>query len=107
VVDVDPLQSATPELLQRAGHLAVLRILALQRQEDLDRLADEADAHARRGYLLDVTDAGARVQHARESVELTRRLAVAAADLHLAESALREAVLDDAWTPQDDLGGAL
>jgi hypothetical protein len=102
VIDGDPLKSATPAFLQRAAHLAVLRILALQRQEDLDRLADEADLLARRGYLLDTGDARSRVEHARERSRLTRLLTVAGADLQSANGALREAILDDAWTPDDD-----
>jgi hypothetical protein len=105
VIDGDPMQSVTSAMLERAGHLAVLRILAQQRQEDLDRLAEEADAVARRGYVLDAGDALARVEHARDQARLSRRLSAAASDLHEAEAALREAILDDAWTPSDDLGG--
>jgi hypothetical protein len=105
VIDGDPLETATPALLQRAGYLAVLRILAEQRQEDLDRLADEADALVRRGFVLDTTDARARVDHARGRARMTRRLEVAAAALQDAERALREAILDDAWNPQDDPDG--
>jgi hypothetical protein len=105
VIDGDPLKSATPALVQRAGHLAVLRILALQRQDDLDRLAEEWDALERRGYVLDTGDARARVDLARERARLVRRLTVAAADLQAANAALREAILDDAWTPADDPDG--
>jgi len=100
VIDGDPSGSAA--LLQRAGHLAVLRILAAERQDDLDALAEEADAHARRGYVLDLTDARARVEHAREDALLRRRLTAAATALQDARAALREAILDDAWTPGDD-----
>jgi hypothetical protein len=102
VIDGDPLHSATPALLQRAGHLAVLRILAAARQEDLDRLASEADALAVRGYTLDPRDPGARIAHGRAAAEIGRRLSVAAAELQAANGALREAILDDAWTPADD-----
>lgn len=105
MIDGDPLHSATPAFLQRAGHLAVLRILALQRQEDLDRLADEAEGLKLRGYVLDPADACERVAHARARVDLARRLAAAAAELQSAKVALREAILDDAWTPGDDPDG--
>jgi hypothetical protein len=103
VIDGDPLSSATPDILQRAAHLAVLRILALQRQEDLDRLTDEADVLVRRGYVLDPSDACARVQHLRERSGMDRRLAAAASELQEASTALRQAILDDAWRPSDDL----
>jgi hypothetical protein len=102
VINGDPLHSMTPAFLQRAVHLAVLRILALQRQEDLDRLADESEALKRRGYVLDDTDACARLAHARERAGLLRRLTAAATDLQAAKGALREAILDDAWTPADE-----
>ncbi|MGN6743516.1 MAG: hypothetical protein ACTHJL_09500 [Amnibacterium sp.] len=105
MIDGDPLETATPALLQRAGHLAVLRILAEHRQDELDRLAAEADALARRGYVLDVTDPHARLEHARDRARMTRRLTAADASLQEARAALREAILDDAWTPQDDPDG--
>jgi hypothetical protein len=101
VIDGDPLESATSAYLQRAGHLAVLRILAEQRQEDLDRLDDEADVVARRGYVLDPSDTAARLELARERPALARRLAAATEQLRAANRALREAILDDAWTPGD------
>jgi len=105
VIDGDPLHSATPALLQRAGHLAVLRILAGARQEELDRLAAEADALTVRGYTLDPCDPAARLAHVRAAAEIARRLAVAEAELQAANGALREAILDDAWTPADDPDG--
>ena len=105
VIDGDPLQEATPALLQRAGHLAVLRILAVARQEDLDRLATEADALSVRGYTLDPCDSAARLAHVRSVAAMNRRLSAAAAELQAANGALREAILDDAWTPADDPDG--
>ena len=99
------MQSTSSAMLQRAGHLAVLRILAQERQEELDRLVEEADGLARRGYVLDAGDASARIEHARDSARLSRRLSSATAGLREAEAALREAILDDAWTPSDDLDG--
>jgi hypothetical protein len=105
VIDGDSWGSAAPDLLQRAAHLAVLRILAGERQEELDRLAADADVLVRIGYTLDRQDARARLDHARRTARMSRRLAAAAAELSAAEAALRAAILDDAWCPSDDLGG--
>ncbi len=105
VIDGDPLHAATPALLQRAGHLAVLRILAVARQEDLDRIVAEADALTVRGYTLDPCDPTARLAHVRASAEIGHRLSAADAELQAANHALREAILDDAWTPADDPDG--
>ncbi|HET6825075.1 MAG TPA: hypothetical protein VFH64_04050 [Amnibacterium sp.] len=102
MIDGDPLHSATPEILQRAAHLAVLRILVCQRQEDLDRLTDEADVLVRRSYVLDPSDARARVDYVRDRSRMDRRLAAAASELREANAALREAILDDAWSATDD-----
>ncbi len=102
MISGDPLRSATPAFLQHAGHLAVLRILAQQRQEDLDRLAAEAEALQVRTFALDLENAGARIALARDRADLGCRLTAAAGELQAARSALREAILDDAWTPDDD-----
>ena len=94
---------AGPDLLQRAAHLAALRILLDQCRAELDRVAEAADALVCAGYVLDRGDAASRIELGRRTQRLARRAAAAELEHRAAERALRAAVLDDAWTPSDDL----
>jgi hypothetical protein len=102
-VDGDGAPRGTGDLLQRAVHLAALRVLVDERRSELHRLAQAEDALAVIGFGLDRSDALARVAFSRASAGLAADVACAAAELREAEVALRTAVLDDAWTPADDL----
>jgi hypothetical protein len=96
---------ASPELMQRAVHLAALRTLLDQRRIELDRVVAAADALTCAGYVIDREDAPARLEFARKRQRLTDLAEAAEHELRAAESALRAAVLDDAWTPSDDIDG--
>jgi hypothetical protein len=96
---------ASPALLQRAVHLAALRILVDERRSELERIAEETERVAVAGFAADPGDAAVRVALGRSRQRLARRGREAEQELRAAEAALRAAVLDDAWTPADDLGG--
>jgi thioredoxin-like negative regulator of GroEL len=98
-------QWARPELMQRAAHLAALRILLEQRRIELGRVAEAADALTCMGYELDREDAQGRIEFGRRMRQLSREIAAAEYEVRAAERALRVAILDDAWTPSDDVDG--
>jgi hypothetical protein len=98
-------ERARPELMERAAHLAVLRILLDERRIELDRVAEEVDALTCAGYVLDREDVQSRIEFGRRMQQLSRRAAAAEYEHRAAERALRAAVLDDAWTPTDDIDG--
>jgi hypothetical protein len=103
VTPEDSWEPARPELLERAAHLAVLRILLDARRIELDQVAAEVDALTCAGYVLDREDAASRIAFGRTMQQLSRRATEAEHEHRAAEQALRAAVLDDAWTPDDDL----
>jgi 2-keto-4-pentenoate hydratase len=107
VMDADESWECTrPELMQRAVHLAALRILVDQRRTELEGVVEAADSLACSGYVIGHDDVPARLEFGRRTRQLARRAKAAEYELRAAEGALRAAVLDDAWTPSDDIDGS-